>query len=131
MPTDRKPFPPLPKPTDEELAKLAKLAEWKATGKLSTAIKSATSWAEKQKRYGVDVRQIWLDQGSCCAVCKSTAQGKRWEVNRRVDGSVRGVVCSICSGMLRMISNDIARARSAIAYLEDHNHTADTTPQTD
>ncbi len=84
--------------------------------------------------YGItleDKYQIFLKQGSMCAICKSTEHcGARaiypsnrpevdgWAIDHcHATGAVRGIVCSRCNVMLGMARDSITTLSAAVEYL--------------
>lgn len=77
--------------------------------------------------FGISLRdyEAMLEaQGGGCAVCGAKSSGGRWE-SLPVDhchetGKIRGILCLHCNTGLGHFSDDPARVRDALAYLERH-----------
>lgn len=77
--------------------------------------------------YGITLEQyneMLLAQGNCCAICKSTNNGKHGETDKlfAVDhdhktGKVRGLLCSSCNVTLGLIKEKVSTLVEMISYL--------------
>ena len=75
-----------------------------------------------RKNYGITLEQwdqMFLDQGSKCAVCKS-ADAQRWHVDHcHTTQRVRGILCSHCNLMIGHAKDNIRTLLTAAEYLND------------
>jgi hypothetical protein len=74
-------------------------------------------------KYGITVDQaesMFLAQGSCCAICKSTEPGSKigWHTDHcHSAGKVRGILCHSCNVGLGYFKDKISTLQAAINYL--------------
>jgi hypothetical protein len=77
-----------------------------------------------KSKYGITPEQkeeMFIAQGSCCAICKTTEPGGRWgwHIDHcHITGKVRGVVCNRCNIALGGFKDNIELLQSAIDYLK-------------
>ena len=78
-----------------------------------------------KRHYGItptDWDTLFLSQGSCCAVCKSSDPGRKsghWSTDHcHKEGKVRGILCNGCNIALGHIKDDPDRLRLLAEYLE-------------
>jgi hypothetical protein len=75
----------------------------------------------------VEIHEILVQQGTCCAVCKSTQHhGHGWHGDHdHKTGAFRGVLCRGCNVGLGHFKDNVQLLRAAIHYIEEHaNHRA-------
>ena len=84
--------------------------------------------ADLKKNYGKDFtverwNEIFVAQGSCCAVCKAPTSGRKTGVwctdHDHNTGQVRGILCNGCNVALGQVKDDPLRLRLLAEYLED------------
>ena len=78
--------------------------------------------ANLKTKYGITVAQfnaMFLAQGSCCAICRTTVSGGRnWMVDHcHVLNKIRGILCHNCNIMIGNAKDDVSILNSAISYL--------------
>ena len=77
--------------------------------------------------YGITVAQeqeMLKTQNSCCAICETTAPGKRgWHVDHNHStNAVRGILCQACNKALAFAKDSPILLRKMAIYLEQHGH---------
>jgi hypothetical protein len=76
-----------------------------------------------RRTYGISIEQrdqMFLDQGSRCAICKSPEP--RWKSGWHTDhchetGKVRGILCHFCNVALGLLKDNLETLQAAINYL--------------
>lgn len=85
--------------------------------------KSQSKRSALKRNYGLTLEQrdeLFAEQGSCCAICKSTEPGstKGWHIDHcHSTKRVRGILCNHCNLMLGYAKDNKAALASAIVYL--------------
>jgi len=75
--------------------------------------------------YGITQAQydaMWLRQGKCCAICRTTDPGPRnWHIDHCHESRVvRGILCHTCNVGIGMFKDDATTLRAAAAYAARH-----------
>ena len=78
-----------------------------------------------RRNYGIgleDYERMIEGQNHCCAICKTTEAGgkfnKRFMIDKDSSGVVRGLVCKPCKDALKSVGDNIHTLKSMIKYLE-------------
>ena len=93
-----------------------KCRAWYAENKASErARRIERRYAISQERF----RELFVAQGSSCAICERTTPGARgWCIDHdHATGTVRGVLCGPCNSGIGHLGDDAARVEKALAYL--------------
>lgn len=64
--------------------------------------------------------ELFLKQGSCCAICRTTdpKHSYGWATDHcHSTGKIRGILCTKCNSGLGGFDDDIPRLEAALAYL--------------
>jgi hypothetical protein len=82
----------------------------------------ATKRAHQMRYYGITQEQrddIFVKQGSCCAICKSKYHGGRgWHTDHdHVTKKVRGILCHPCNLALGNVKDNVEILQALIEYL--------------
>lgn len=90
--------------------------------KRSESLKKLNKISYMVRLYGITPEQrdeIFVSQGSCCAICKTTNHGKRtWHTDHcHSTKKVRGVLCHHCNLLLGQAKDNIDTLKAAIKYL--------------
>lgn len=76
------------------------------------------------KKYGITLEEyesMWIGQGSCCKICKTTqnSKGKSFAVDHcHKTGAVRGILCDNCNHILGKAKDDYTILDAASDYLK-------------
>jgi Recombination endonuclease VII len=79
-----------------------------------------------RRKYGLTVTQwedIFVAQGSCCAICESTEPNskKGWHTDHcHNTGKVRGIICPPCNKALGLFKENLKSLKAAINYLKSN-----------
>ena len=61
------------------------------------------------------------DQNNCCAVCKATEAGgkfnKRFMIDKSPSGTVRGLLCNSCHTIVKEVGDNLQTLESMVKYL--------------
>jgi hypothetical protein len=77
-----------------------------------------------KRKYGLTASQwdgLFVDQGSCCAICKSTEPGsiKGWHTDHcHATGKIRGILCPHCNKALGYFKDSVGYLQAASKYLK-------------
>jgi hypothetical protein len=65
------------------------------------------------------VQQVFISQGSCCAICKTTTPEGPWHLDHdHVTNKFRGILCRLCNLGLGQFRDSPAHLQAAIEYLK-------------
>lgn len=111
----------------------AATAKWRAAN--PERVVELTRKHNLKRHYGItpeDYATQLAVQGGACAICGTDNPSDRWD-NFAVDhdhetGEVRGLLCGKCNKAIGLLSDDVSRLRSAIAYLQRGGVWNDTKP---
>ena len=89
-----------------------------------------------RRNYGIgleDYERMIDDQNHCCAICKTTEAGgkfnKRFMIDKDSSGVVRGLICKSCNDALKSVGDNIHTLQSMVRYLDkssgDHTNETD------
>ena len=98
------------------------------------AVKRTTAYNKKnaygvrsrylKRNYGISLEDYELmigDQNNCCAVCKATEGGgkfnKRFMIDKSPSGTVRGLLCNSCHTIVKEVGDNLQTLESMIEYL--------------
>ena len=98
------------------------------------AVKRTTAYNKKnaygvrsrylKRNYGISLEDYELmigDQNNCCAVCKATEAGgkfnKRFMIDKSPSGTVRGLLCNSCHTIVKEVGDNLQTLESMIEYL--------------
>ena len=98
------------------------------------AVKRTTAYNKKnaygvrsrylKRNYGISLEDYELmigDQNNCCAVCKATEAGgkfnKRFMIDKSPSGTVRGLLCNSCHTIVKEVGDNLQTLESMIKYL--------------
>ena len=77
-----------------------------------------------KRNYGISLEDYELmigDQNNCCAVCKATEAGgkfnKRFMIDKSPSGTVRGLLCNSCHTIVKEVGDNLQTLESMIEYL--------------
>ena len=79
-----------------------------------------------KRNYGISLEDYELmikDQNNCCAVCKATEAGgkfnKRFMIDKSPSGTVRGLLCNSCHTIVKEVGDDLQTLENMIKYLSN------------
>ena len=98
------------------------------------AVKRTTAYNKKnaygvrsrylKRNYGISLEDYELmigDQNNCCAVCKATEAGgkfnKRFMIDKSPSGTVRGLLCNSCHTIVKEVGDNLQTLESMVKYL--------------
>ena len=77
-----------------------------------------------KRNYGLtfeEFESMLSDQNNCCAVCKATEAGgkfnKRFMIDKSPSGTVRGLLCNSCYTIVKEVGDDLQTLERMIKYL--------------
>ena len=100
------------------------------------AVKRTTAYNKKnaygvrsrylKRNYGISLEDYELmigDQNNCCAVCKATEAGgkfnKRFMIDKSPSGTVRGLLCNSCHTIVKEVGDNLQSLENMIKYLSN------------
>lgn len=70
-----------------------------------------------------DYDQMFVKQGSCCSICKTTKPTGKWKVfavdHCHETGQIRGLLCNECNRGMGLLKDNADLLRKAAEYLEE------------